>query len=171
MSQFCVSCGTALESQSNFCQKCGHSVPRASTSSVSNTNKQSNSSDQRSRQKMRPLTRNIVFGLVFALLLAGAVNSLRGAEEREACQAISIILGPVNEGPPNVEEFRKTWVVMDALAEETSNLELKAAIKAFSLAGKTMLSQQISTGGNVPAAAAELRTKADELTSLCESFF
>lgn len=120
---------------------------------------------------MSPLKRNVLFGLVFALVLAAAVNSLRWPEERETCQAIPIILGPVNEGPPSVEEFRDTWAVMDALTEEVNNLELKTAIKGFSLAGKTMLSETISTGGNAPAAVAAYRSKADELTSLCESFF
>lgn len=119
---------------------------------------------------MSPLKRNVLFGL-FTLVLAAAVNSLRWSEERETCQAIPIILGPVNEGPPSVEEFRDTWAVMDALAEEVNNLELKTAIKGFSLAGKTMLSETISTGGNAPAAVAAYRSKADELTSLCESFF
>lgn len=171
MSNYCVSCGTLLASQSNFCLKCGHFVSKTSAPSVANTKQHRSLTDEPARKKMSPLTRNVIFGLVFALVLAAAVNSLRWAEEREVCQAIPIILGPVNEGPPSVQEFRDTWVVMDALAEETGNLELKTAIKGFSLAGKTMLSQQISIGGNALAAEAEYRTKGDELTSLCESFF
>lgn len=171
MSDYCVSCGTALSASSKFCQKCGHSVSKTFAPSATNTEQQSSPRDEPGRKKMSPLKRNVIFGLVFTLVLAAAVNSLRWAEERETCSAIPVILGPVNEGPPSVEEFRDTWAVLDALAEEVNNLELKTAIRSFSSAGKTMLSETISAGGNAPSAEAEYRTKADELTSLCGSFF
>jgi hypothetical protein len=171
MSNYCVSCGTLLASQSNFCQKCGHSISNSFAPSVTNTKQQSSSRDEQERKKISPLKRNLIFGVIFTLVLAAAVNGLRWAEERDACSAIPVILGPVNEGPASVEEFRDTWAVMDSLAEEVENLELKTAIRNFSSAGKTMLCETLSTGGSAPAAEAAYRTKADELAVLCESFF
>ena len=172
MSKYCVDCGTELTAVSKFCQKCGHKVldDRPQALGVDES-KLKGIQDHPTPKKVSSLKRNVIFSLIFLLILAVAASNLIGGdEERDACRAVSIVLGPINDGIPNVKEFRDTWVVMDAVAEETKNLELKAAIKAFSLAGKTLLSQQTSTGGTVPEALNEFRTKGEELSSICESF-
>lgn len=172
MAKYCTECGKDLASTSKFCQICGHPASGDTSNAIDpKYQKQYKTSENVVRKKMSPLTRNIVFAAIFLFLASVAITNSIGSEEREKCQAVGVILGPINEGPPNAQEFEKTWLVLDALANETSSPEMKEMLKNYTEAGRNFSNELRASNGKVQDAIARYSSESEKFLDYCEAFF
>lgn len=105
--------------------------------------------------------------LVLTLTLTGCATP---QDEAEVCNAITVILGPINAGPPKVETFEKTFEVLDILSTETENPELREAIIGYSDSGKTFV-QRVKDGDvNAMDSLPDFRDRTNELILACTLF-
>ena len=113
-------------------------------------------------------------GLV-ALVVSGLLVYLVGpkppTEAMEACSSITIILGPINSGPPSVQEFEDTFTVLDALASELEDQQIKTAIGNYTRAGFVLTSEVTELGGWTPGSMQAFQRTSDALVEACEDAF
>lgn len=77
--------------------------------------------------------------------VSGAPSSSTPAEDgmsnREACESMTVILGPINSGSPSADEFEKTFKVLEALSQEISDQELQGALVDYITKGRIVLAE------------------------------
>lgn len=110
-----------------------------------------------------------------ALLICGLLVYMVGpkppTEAMEACGRITTILGPINSGPPSVEEFEDTFTVLDALASELEDQPIKTAIGNYTRAGFVVTSEVTELGGWTPGSMQAFQRTSDALVDACEDAF
>ena len=120
------------------------------------------------------LWQKIAIGLL-ALVVSGLLVYSLGAkppsEAMEACSRITIILGPINSGPPSVKEFEDTFTVLDALAGELEDQQIRAAIGNYTRAGSVLTSEVTELGGWTPDSMQAFQRTSDALVDACEDAF
>jgi hypothetical protein len=105
--------------------------------------------------------------LVLTLGLTGCATP---QDEAEVCNAVTVILGPINAGPPKVETFEKSFEVLDILSTETENPELRQAIIGYSDAGKIFVQRLKDGDVNAMDSFPDFRDRSNELILACTLF-
>jgi hypothetical protein len=128
-------------------------------------------------KRMPRWTKSIVTLLSGTLLLSGcagvssspnsATPSEEGMSNTEACESITVILGPINSGAPSAEEFDKTFTVLEALTQELSSQELKDALVDYTTKGRIVIAEIQELGTFKPESMANWRQSVDNMILTC----
>ena len=116
----------------------------------------------------------VAIALVSLVLSGLVVNSFipkPANEAAEACNNITIILGPINTGGSNVQEFEDTFTVLDALARELQDQEIKKAITNLTRTGFVMTGEVTELGGWTTDSFQAFQRASDALVASCEAAF